>query len=665
MKDTRQDHRLYARAAARFIATVLGTVLLVQFALSVYAWSLADQFVVPALQRKAENAGVAMARNLTRAMAAGVPWDKLEGVQPYFDSVLASNSDLAYALLIDGQGHLLVRAGHGGEVVAPEQFVSSVNEVERRYVTYGQVQVGVDRRFITSRILTIRNDTGALFIASLVLAFELAWFAATLGFTVPMRHAAQLLGRMAAGDYRYRTDTGIPAPLANGINALQGRLNQSWAEVTRLAADQRRWAQSQPILKRLSSLYRFADGGFAQDLPVDRSSAVRALCFTFLFADALTRAFLPEYSAVLLAGLPAGLRTGLPLTAGLAGFVLALPMARDWTRQAGKRNAFVAGTLIAALALAATAYVSDAAVLLLGRTAAGVGYAVMLSSCLAAADAALGTERRNMHGAPAALGAAFLVAEISAPPLGGIIADTIGERAVFLTGGCLILVSACLGMVLLDNRKPDPFRAPFRALPAPTARAARERGIQWLDLISGSVARFLFGGFAALAVPLWLAATAHSTASIGRYQMVLAALPLVFGPLFTRLSWRSDAYVMLLVLAAGLVGGGMLPFFDGPPTPGRIGALALLGCGIVLGLAVQLVVVGRALKARQLRQGLAPVPLWHTAAQRGALALGPLAAGLLATWRGPDATLGILGAIFLAGAALFGAVLYRTGKADP
>jgi hypothetical protein len=162
---TRRGPALYLPAVRRMLALLAVAVLLCHAALSLYAQALADQFLVPALQHKAQNTGLTLARNLTRAMAAGVPWEKIEGIQQYFDQTLAENPDLAYIILADNAGRPLVRAGHGGEVLAPEQYVSSVRSVERRYVSYAQVHVGVDRRFISSRMAPARIDGAVIAMA--------------------------------------------------------------------------------------------------------------------------------------------------------------------------------------------------------------------------------------------------------------------------------------------------------------------------------------------------------------------------------------------------------------------------------------------------------------------------------------------------------------------
>ncbi|HZX26723.1 MAG TPA: MFS transporter, partial [Telluria sp.] len=485
----RRDSSLSGPPLRRFLGIVLLAVLAAQLALSWYAWRLADDLVVPALERKAGNVGLALARNLTRALATGMPWEKLNGVDAWFDATLAANPDLAYAVLTDDAGHVLVRSGRGGEVIAPEQYVATTREVERRYVTYGQVLVGVDRRFITARIQTIRNDTGALLLAGLVLAGQLAWFAGTLGFAAPLRQAAELLARLAAGDFRYRIGGAGQRKLALAADQLQRRLNAAFAEVARLAADQRRWARAQPVLKRLRSHYRFADPGGPRELELDRAASARLLVCAVLLAEALSQAMLPSYADSLASAVPAWLQAVLPQSAALGGLALALPLARDWTATAGRRPVYLFGTLVAAIGLAAAGYVADYAALVLGRATTGLGYALLLTAALSGVEPE--RERRSARRTTALAAGALAVAQLCGPPLGGVLADTAGPRAVFVTAAWLLLGAAGLGLWLLDERLPQAWRAHSRLLPAPARRADRpELAWQVLNAAAGAALRF-------------------------------------------------------------------------------------------------------------------------------------------------------------------------------
>lgn len=657
----RQDAFLYLPALRRMLLAVAGLVLLCHLALSLYGWALAGQFLVPSLERKAQNVGLAVARNLTRALAAGVPWNRMEGIQPYFEQVLRENPDLAYIMLTDSEGKMLVRAGHGGEVVAPEQYVSSTRSVERRYVTYAQVHVGVDRRFISARIAPIRPSAALLAVAGTLLAFLMAHFAASFRYVAPLRQLGALLTRMASGDYRYRAAGPAPGIAAAGANRVQARLNHAFFELGRQAAEQRRWAGAQDVIKRLRSMFRFADGGFARDLYQDRSMVSRMLAFGFLFAEALARPVLPAYAAAVPALAGAGaLAQALPLSALFAGFALALPMARDWTGDAGRRATYAAGALLAALAMGAMAWVPDYAVLVVARATAGAGYALMYCACApVATDMA---DRRGRHGALALFGSALLFAETCGPAIGGVLADVVGVRSVFLLGALLLPGAALLAVAMLDDAgQPPPHRnvimLPSPALPAAVSRGARP--VLALALAAGASQRFVFGALFAFLVPAWLGRMQYGGAEIARFYLLFGLASLLCAPLFLRMAFRSSAYAWLTVLGVALAVSGALPLTAGAARHiHQLFGLALLGFGALLCAGAQLLAAARAVRAARLRLGHFDAPLPHVAMEGAALVAGPLAVASAWTLWGARGAVMLVAVAVCVAAAAFGAVMY-------
>ncbi|MFD2367270.1 MFS transporter [Pseudoduganella sp. GCM10020061] len=666
MQLARRGPGLYVPAVRRVLAWLALAILVCHAALSLYAQALADEFLVPALQSKAQNTGLALARNLTRAMASGVPWEKVEGIQQYFDQTLADNPDLAYIILADNAGKPLVRSGRGGEVLAPEQYVTSVRSVERRYVSYAQVHVGVDRRFISSRMAAARIDGAVIAFASVLLALELAWFALTLRFVAPLRQLAELLGRMGSGDFRYRAGPGV---MTEAANAMQARLNQAFFELNRMPAALRR-KSLHPAIRQLRVSYRFAEGGFARDLVRDRSIVMRLLAFLFLFGEALSRTFLPSYAAALASlaplPLPGALAQALPASAAFAGLVLASPMARDWHAQFGALRTYAAGALVAGIGFAACAWVPDYAVLVIARATQGAGFAMMLRACTRID--AHSQERRNANARLAMVAAALLAAETCGPALGGILAEATSARTVFALAAALMLLAVLAALPLLEGRPARMQRAPVVLLPAPPRRA--DAGHDHMLLLMWTVAsgsqRFLFGALFAFAVPSWLILMRHGPAGAGRYFLALGAA-LALAALFARLrAWRTSSYWLLGLVGCALAIAGSLPFAGQAAYPARqLAGLLLLGFGAVLAGGAQLAIVSRSMRSAMLRRGDIDTPPALVFAEGLAFVAGPLCAAALFTLAGPRKAMVALACLVAAAAALTGLSAYLLSHRSP
>eukprot|EP01032_Pedospumella_encystans_P012647 gene12647-14619_t len=454
---------------AYFIGFMLGELallLVVQLALSLYAWTLSERALLPEFGRKAHTTGAALsaqlaralqrnamlqAAQLARALEHGIPLQRLEGVPEFFADVLKQNRDLAYLRIADASGTPL----HGStqaDSSAPGQFLDTALPLLHQGRLVGRLHVGVDRNHIAARVRELRYDIGIVLITSLLIAFEILWFVVTLTFTAPMRQILALMNNMAAGDFRQRTAPGsgartAPDPgaaIAARLHALTARINQGFGELLRSAAALRdtspqKAAHAEPLLQRLRQVYQFGDAAPGQEAQQPRIVLVRVLSFLFMFAEMLSRPFLPVYAASLPSGAVAGpLHASLPVTAFLLGVALTMPFAGHWSDRLGRRSSYVAGALTVMAGLAVTGLVPDYYALVGARAVTGVGYAIMFMACQGYVFDH--TDGSNRGKGMALFVGAIMVAEICAPAVGGILADRIGYRMVFLLGAAVALL---------------------------------------------------------------------------------------------------------------------------------------------------------------------------------------------------------------------------------
>lgn len=646
---------LFTWPLRRLFAFVLAVMLVAQLAVSAYAWSLAETQLAPELERKAQLAAAAQARLLTRAIARGVPFDQLEGVAESFDALLARNPDIAYVLLKAVDGKVLYRRGAGAEVIEPERFIDSPAALVHRYVDYGAVHVGVDRRFITERTGAPQRDLAVLLLASLLLAFELLLLLVTLNCSAPLRQIVELMTRMAAGDFSRRAATGPGQSLASDLNRIAARINFAYRDVARLAAEPGRRALAAPVLQRLRAAYRFAEGGIGRELDLERVAVVRILTFLAMGAEMLSRPFLPLYAGTLAApalGLSAPVHGALPLTVFLLGVGLALPFAGPWAQQAGLRRCYLAGALASAAGLACAAFAPGYSALLFARAMGGAGCALMLTACQPG-TADPGERARHFKGIAMFVGA-LMAAETGAPALGGILAEHLGYHAVFVTGAAVSLGAAALAALLLDDRAT--FSATFGGAAPVLPRRLRlpELARYWrfltLCVLAGAPARFLHAGVLMLLVPLALSELGNGSAAIGRAMLPYGLAGIVLAPLCARLAARPGTQAPLIALGGLVSAAGLLALMHGAQAGPLMLAVAALGVGQSLGMPARLA----------LDPGSAAVPEHALPALLGAAQLfewfgaaaGPVAAAMLVAAYGVAHAALVLGVFALAAAVL-------------
>ena len=669
------EQRLYARPVRQLFVFALALLLATQVALSFYAWTLSERKLLPELGRKAHSAGVSLASKLDRALGYGIPLERVEGVPDYFADVLRQNSDLAYLRVTDRHGAILYGSAQA-DTASPDEFLDTPIALVHDGVQVGALHVGVDQRYIAARVQELRYDIGIVLLTSLLIAFEILWFVVTLNFTAPMRQIVALMTSIAAGDFRHRAQTGEHSSLAARLNGLTSQVNHSFAglrdKASALAgADPRRKASSETVLQRLRSVYAFAESGTDGDLTQQRIVLVRVLSFLFMFAEMLSRPFLPVYAASLSGAglaLPEGLRASLPITAFLLGVALTMPFAGRWSDQVGRRSSYIAGALLVMAGLATTGLVPHYLVLVAARACTGVGYALMFMACQGFVFD--NTDSGNRGKGMALFVGAIMVAEICSPAVGGILADRIGYRMVFILGAIVALIAAGIAGAVLDNRsragsaQPATGGANAAGAPqrAPLLKLARNRRFLALSVLSGVPAKFLYSGFMIFLVPLLLSGLGNSKSEIGRYTMLYGLSCLVLAPLFAQIADRYNAYAHLVAAGGLLTGLGMLPVMNGASANLVMLGVAALGVGQAMSISAQLVLVARVTQAEAREAGTGPIMGVFRLLERLGAAAGPVVTGALVTQWGAQQAMVTLGAMGLCSSLLFALVFLLNGR---
>lgn len=493
----RRDRELYARPMRRLCACILGVMLLTQAALALYAWSLSGERFLPALERKARTIAEALAGRQVRAIEQGAAL----APAPEWNAILAQHPDIAYITLTDATGKVLYRGGKGAEVIAPENHLDTRAAIVHRFVTHGQVHVGVARDYVQTRMGALRPELAVLLVASLLIAFEALWFILTLHVSAPVRQVIAVMSHMAAGDFRFRPGPGADGGLAARLDQLAARINAGFRDVARRAQAPGQQAVGAIVLRRLRARYRFGEDGASIELARQRIVSVRILAFMGVFAILLA----PPH--VVAAGIEG---VAIAASAFLAGLALTWQWATRWSDRIGRRRTYLAGAAGAAAAMACAAWAPDLAALAFAR---GAAMALMLNACHGYvhdhADASGKGRGLAMLAGGAALGA------LSAPAAGALLAGHLGHAWTSLAAGAAALLAAAVaGGVLDDSARARPAAArrllPFAAMAAallwvalfmvmvPLAAARQDSGAPW-PWLAGPAAAVLIAAFGRMA----------------------------------------------------------------------------------------------------------------------------------------------------------------------
>jgi predicted MFS family arabinose efflux permease len=636
---------------ARLSVTVVLVLVAAMVFLSARTAERAERLLTPELERKAAMVGGATAALIDRALDVGIPFEQLQGLDGYLDRTLAANPDLASITIRDTSGKVL----YGAERIAVAPAVRlPIGEKSGRTEI---LAVGLDPTYAREIVSGLWIDLLIVMFVTALIALELVY----VGFGATVYGAIEGVERrlrtIRRGDLRLHTPVEGETEFGRFARSLDARLDalhEHYAALRRHIGE-RGDNMANQALDLLKARFRL---GETLGAPPAAVTAVRAPLFVFMFAEELTRPFLPVYIRDLAAPIDGWSRdfvASLPMVVFLAVVALTQPFLGSTTDRIGRRRCLILGAVLGLVGYVASAAVSDLVGLTLARAVSGLGFALVFVS--AQGFVIDSTDIRQRSSGMAMFIGAILVAGLCGPPIGGILADRLGIPATFIIAG--LFAAASLGLALL-------------CMPKDGARKLHGPAVRWRDfrpilsspalaslfLLCAMPAKIILVAFCFFLVPLEMQVLGATQSATGRMLMIYPIMMVILVPVFARVSdrWeRRSAFVALGGLIAGasaffvLLGDGqqILPI-----------ALVLLGLG--LGQAVSIAplsgLVGEL--GRELG-GVNENSVYgiFRLVERTGNALGPLIAGALLGIYGFRTTVMLIGGATAVSAALFGTLL--------
>ena len=530
--------------------------------------------------------------------------------------------------------------------------------------TLGVLHVAVDQSFIQDRISEIRLDIGTVLLTSILIALEFLLFVVTVSLLGPVRMIGSLLDDIAQRDFRHVILAKYREELGHIIERLTGivnNLNAAYTEVVNLAQKARASARSaatvaqiDEIVGRIRERCTFPTGDGVTSYRQPRIINIRMLTFLFMFAELLSRPFLPLYVRELVTpvpGIPEDILIGIPISAFMLMVALCMPIAGGWSDRVGRQKAYITGALLATLGLFGTGFAFTLWDLILWRALSGIGYATMFMACQGFTIDNTG-EQDRAQGIASFVGA-IMLAEICAPAIGGILADRVGYTLVFVFAAVVALSSGLLAMRIIHSRVPTLVHRNRRLRAADIGLLLHNSRFVILALFAGIPAKMLLTGYLFYLVPVYLTELGSSQSEIGRIAMVYGICAMALGPVFARLADRFRCHGLMVGLGGLVSGAGLLPVLLWPGVDSVLLGVATLGIGQAMGISPQLVLVSQICHELIKDRGHATILGIFRLIERTGAALGPLVVGFLSAVHGFAAAMAISGAAALSASLIF------------
>lgn len=634
--------------------------------------SFEDQ-LEPQLSQKIQDMGRTVAAQIAYATdELAIPVVDLVGMESFFDEILTDNRDIEYFILYNpAMLTPFVRGLPQDSFAAVMDAISAQAKAERNTAeksalhvggftnvgfTVGQnyrtvLYVGISDQYVRSRLSEIIYEVITVILVSWLVTMEFLTYFINIRISAPMERLESALAHGARGGFSYhlasktRDEVG---QLVKSFNALLRALRQRFEEF-KFESQELEGAQIEDgIAAKIRKVgagierkFKFSGGDRAN---MQTAMQIRVPLFLFIFAEELSRSFLPIFITQLSPAADNSMLTGMPITLFMFAAAMITLLGAGLADKFGARRVFLAGIIAAVAGYLGTFLVQGYYDLIAWRILTGAGYGLTFIAAQAWVTECANEENRA-SGMAVFVGAVFAGA-ICGPSIGGIIANRIGFTATFLVSAALALVSAYVSYKVLQDRSAEKKtksivigRNEWQVLLCDIRFLA-------VTVCSAVTGKLILAGFLFYLAPLYLSELGNNQSSIGRIIMLYGIATVACTTLVARFADRTKKYALLVGLGGVTAAVGCLALAFNVST--TMVSVAVLALGLSHGMALtpQLAIVQQVADRHRHIIGRASVVGVYRLIERSGLILGPLVAGALVAgfdYVGAIIGLGIIG----------------------
>lgn len=618
----------------------------------------------PEMTQKGVLIAHSLAGQFEHALAQGIAFRRLRGVDSLFHDLRAANSEILFIAALDSSGSSIAKAVFtDGELPSDRSLselaamLSPADAAEDRppleiikwknalvasqpVVVNGQgvgwVLVGIDADYVRQRLAGLIYDILVVLAVSLLMTFELLLLImSSMGSPVSAVHAIlrQACGTASVAGGRSAVAALPLDELTSGLRATAEHLRARRFVTPANPATSSETCSSTSDSTKLEAALAILAGAVNGRPALRRSEAlirVRMPLFIFFLSEELSRPFFPIYAKSLASsidGLPPEIVISLPMILFMLVVAFAQPLGGPWAERFGPRQMMLVGSCIGALGLALTAFAWDFYSLIAWRLVTAAGYGIVFVAGQSHVIAHTTTDNRAWG--MAMFVGSVLAASICGPAIGGILADQIGYSGTFVVGAGTALGSGVLAVWLLP-------------LPDKTT-SRRAVGLRFKDvslvlsnprfvalILGGAMpAKIILTGFLYYLTPLYLANLGNGPSATGRIVMLYGLMMVLMTPLAARLADHVRR-PLAFVVGGGLISAlGLLGMLWSSSTTMLVVAVVALGIAQSMSITPQMSLVPVACPEECRRLGQVTVVGFFRLFERIGSSLGPLIAAFL------------------------------------
>ena len=640
-------------------------------------------------------AGISIRNNLTNILEKGIPIDKLVGLEPLFNEILADAPNLSFLAIYDNSENCLYysdreRFIYGEDAVKAGRNSSRFNLSFPLETTDGKIEgklvTGIDQKQISKQVRAIILDTGTIILISILATIDFLFFIIAFTIELPLKRAAADISLAKnpeqTGLSIRRTDIDFLDHALDQFDRQRYLFRVDWTRFNDLFLSFTRVlkyhklqdpAIYEPVRGIQSIISRFTSERKEQLSPVVIGSPVliRPAVFLFVFAEALSISFLPLYAGEIyrpLWGLSKEVIIGLPISAFMLFNALSFPVGGAMADTLGHRKAFAIGAMVTATGLFLTGTANDILTLIIYRSISGTGFGIVFIT--AQGYIVSNTPISNRAEGMAIFLSAFYGGTLCGAAIGGMVAERIGFRILFYSGAAITVISVFFIYFFMTEQPGSGFQAGKKSgagkifqqfvsllpLPGDFIKLLSNRNFAALTLCQAIPNKICLIGFVYYLAPLFLKSLGSSQSDIGRYIMGYSLMMILFSQAVSKWSDRHFTAKPFIFWGGLLSGLSLIPFFFFTNTWMVAIGIIMLGVSHTISVSNQAKMASHLNAVKEI--GVGPGLGVYRQMERLGNVIAPILLGLMSSIFGYSKSLALIG-IFTVLSSIIFQVIYR------
>lgn len=549
--------------------------------------------LIHAIDDKGKFVGDSIVHAIQQALDVGIPFSQIQGGNDYLDDRLNATPELSYLVWTDANGQVLATSRYTNydtygldvsEIIDGLQgrlqvFAESQKEIQqdlkvfhlysfynipiaivRDQKTIGYLHVGISENAITSKIENVSYDVAIIVMIALMISYELLQYLFRNNVTEALSDLKKGIKHVVHHNYQYlipvRKNIGF-GYLLNLFNqcvlAINKRYQMIHSRLKRLKNTHPAYLYLLDLLTVLEKKYSLNQEGAAYHNVKPIIGNLRLIMFLVVFSDAMLLPAIPSYAAQFYVPSMPGSSTLLGAISVIV-YMLSMAIMIPFVSKISDRFYFRTTFMLCGIFMAMGYFVGlsfySLTGFLISRMLTGCGYSLGYVSCQnyisAYSTPENKTEALSIFGF--ALGAGF----ICGSPIGGILIDNIGYRALFGLSGVLSLVCAFVSYQSIDDIKKDSIQK--KSIETKKFRDLfKLKDLVLFSALSVMPTRFMYSAVVCFLYPLYLLSLNNSQSTIGRIMMLYGVYNFLFSKWTSKLILKSNYFFGYTLISSMMI----------------------------------------------------------------------------------------------------------------